>query len=477
MSRDYCRYHPAKPSVWHCDHCHHDLCTECVPGSRENYDGATPACTLCNMPLTYLGAANVAEPFWQQAHRLFGYPLKSNGLVTLLFILFASALLPHNLLGVLGLVFLGAFTVHYGLNIIERVRDGNMTPPSLAEIFNERGEHLFLKQIAVLVLLGLFVAAAGMLGSLLGGLMLAFVLAAIPASTMLLATTRSVTDAVHPGNLAILMWRIGPSYALLWICLMVVAAGPTLVTPLLTQVLPQQAIFPAFMSVSSYFTFVTYAMMGYILYEKQAKLGFASNDDFGEMLEHKQFLIRRALAEARIFAAEGRHEQALDSLVKAIQVDESNAELREFYYRVVSATNDEEAIRRNTNSICEFFVLRRKLPHKAAIYCLETRKRFPDFIPNDSTACHLIAERWFEEGRYKDAAGLLLKLHKTAPEYPEMFAALLLMARIFFEGFNAPDKAKALLEQIRRKYPDHSEMHKVDRLIEVIGYTPVPSAG
>ena len=475
MSKEYCNYHPAKPSVWRCKSCRIPFCPECVPGSRENYDGETPRCALCNEPLTYLGGANMAEPFWTQAGTFFGYPLKTTGLMTLGFIALTSALLPVNLIGIIGLVFLAALTIHYGLRIIDSVRQGQLEPPRFTEMFQRDSENLFFKQIAVIIMLTLFVGAANYLGTLIFGLTLVFVLLAIPASTMLLAMTSSVLEAVNPRNLALLMLRIGPTYLLLWFCLMVVAAGPTLVTPMLVELLPQRALFPVSMAVSAYFTFVTYAMMGYILYEKQAKLGFTSDDDFGEHLEYKQFMVRRALANARILAGANRYEQALDVLRTGIGIDEANAELRELYYRVVSTTNDAEAIRRNTNSICEFFIARRA-PAKAAYFFLETRKHYPDFTPSDSAACHRIAEHCFEHGKVKEAAGLLLKLHKTAPEYPEMVSALILMARIFFEGMNARDKAIALLKQLQTRHPDHPESARMQRLLEIMNHDSPASA-
>lgn len=469
MAKEHCKYHPTKPSVWRCEHCRIPFCPDCVPGSLENYDGETPRCTLCNTTLTYLGGANMAEPFWTQAGTFFRYPLKLTGLATLGFIGVISALLPQNLIGVIGLLFLSAFTIHYGLRVIDNVRYGEMEPPRFSDVFARNSEHLFIKQITVFILLGMFVGAGLYLGTALGMLVLAFVVLAVPASTMLLAMTSSVTEAVHPRNLALLMWRIGPTYLLLFICLLIVAAGPTLVTPMLVELVNERALFPVSMTVSAYFTFVTYAMMGYILYEKQARLGFASQDEFGEHLEYKTFMVRRALAEARIFAAAGRHEQALDALRIGIGIDESNAELRELYYRVVAATNDEEAIRRNANSICDFYMSKRNAI-KAAHFCMETRRRYPDFSPNDSVVCHGVAEQFFEQGKHKDAASLLIRLHKTAPEYPDMVSALVLMARIYFEGLNQKDKAIALLQQLKTRHPDHTEMPRIDRLLEVMNY-------
>lgn len=469
VSKEHCTYHPAKPAVWRCDHCRVEKCTDCVPGSRENHEGGLPRCILCNSELRYLGAANLAEPFWTQAGLFFAYPLKTSGLATLAFMTILAAVLPQNLIGVLGALFIAALTVHCGLRIIDRVSDGDMSPPPLEELLKRDGEHLFLKQMAVLIVLAIFVGAAGYLGPLIGGAVTVFVLLAIPASTMQLAMTRSVMDAVHPKNLALLMLRIGPTYLLLWFCLMVVAAGPTLVMPMLIELLPPQALYPAFTAVSAYFTFVTYAMMGYILYEKQAELGFASNRDFGETLDYKPFMTRRALAHARILASANRQPEALDILRNAVGIDESNPELRELYFRIVSTTADEEAIRRNTNSIIEFFVVRRA-PARAASFCLETRKRYPDFVPSDSVACHRVAEQLFEQRRFQDAAALLISLHKNAPKYPDMLEALILMARIFFEGLNAKEKAIALLKQVRARHPEHPEIPRIDRLLEVMTY-------
>lgn len=112
----------------------------------------------------------------------------------------------------------------------------------------------------------------------------------------------------------------------------------------------------------------------------------------------------------------------------------------------------------------------RNIVVKAAHFCLETRKRYPDFTPADATACHYIAEQFFEQGRHKDAASLLIKLHKTAPAYPDMVQALVLMARIYFEGMNQKDKAIALLQQIKSRHPDSAEMPRIDRLLEVMNY-------
>ncbi|HEX7029751.1 MAG TPA: hypothetical protein VF254_04085 [Gammaproteobacteria bacterium] len=467
MAREHCKFHSTSPAVWRCERCRMPLCPDCVPGSRENYDNAMPACALCASELKYLGGANIAKPFWTQAGAFFAYPLKTAGLVTLIAMTAVSAVLPPTMIGLIGMLLLSAFSVHYGLHIIDRVRNGDMSPPKLADVFARDAEHLFLKQLGVLILLGLFVTGAAYLDPVLGFFAGLFVLLAFPASTMLLAMTGSVMDAVHPRNLALLMLRTGPAYLLLWVCLMIVGAGPSLVMPLLAPLLPEQAVFPAIMFVSAYFTFVTYVMMGYLLYEKQAELGFASHENFGEHLDYKPFMTRRAMANARIMASVGRHAQALETLRTAIGVDEANADLREMYYRIVLDSGDEEATRRNANSICDFYISR-KLPLKAANFCLETRKRYADFVPKDSTACHQVAEKWFEQGRHKEAAALLLHLHRTAPEYPEMVSAIILVARIFFEGLNAKDKAIALLQQIRTRHPEHPEIARVDRLLEVM---------
>src|SRR5690606_30966980 len=141
-------------SVWHCEECRHGLCPECVPGSRENHDGDLPRCAVCNSELRYLGAANLAEPFWTQAHRLFAYPFKPSGLVVLALMAGVAALLPANLIGLIGLIMLFSFSVHYGLNIIEQVRYGDMTPPTFGEILQQQGEWLFLKQIGLLLVFG-----------------------------------------------------------------------------------------------------------------------------------------------------------------------------------------------------------------------------------------------------------------------------------------------------------------------------------
>ncbi|HEX7046026.1 MAG TPA: hypothetical protein VF275_00445 [Gammaproteobacteria bacterium] len=467
MAKEHCKFHSTKPAVWRCERCRMPLCPDCVPGSRENYENEMPDCALCSSGLKYLGGANIAKPFWTQAGAFFTHPLKTAGLVTLVVMTAISAVLPQSMIGLIGMLLLSVFTVHYGLNIIERVRYGDMVPPKLADVFEPDAVQLLLKQIAVMILLGLFVVGAAFLDPVLGFFAMLFVLLAVPASTMLLVMTGSVTEAVHPRDLALLMLRIGPTYLLLWVCLMIVAAGPSLVMPMLAPVLPEQALYPAFMFVSAYFTFVTYVMMGYILYEKQAVLGFTSHEDFGETLDYKVFMTRRAIANARIMASANRHAQALETLRTAIGVDESNADLRELYFRIVSDSGDEEATRRNANSICDFYISR-KLPIKAANFCAQTRKRYPDFVPKDSTACHQVAEQWFEQGHHKDAAALILHLHKNAPEYPDMVSALILVARIFFEGMDAKEKAIALLLQVRLKHPDHPEMPRVNRLLDVM---------
>ncbi|MDX1442601.1 MAG: hypothetical protein R3270_02355 [Gammaproteobacteria bacterium] len=439
----------------------------CVPGSNENHEDGFPRCVLCNERLRCLGGENIAAPFASRLGWFPSYPFRRFGLLLLLLIAGIAAILPDNTPGLIGLVPLFGFALHYSLTALDGIRHGRMTAPSIRQAFSTQADHLFPKLLSVIFLLGLFVGAAAFLGTVAAVGALVIVTLAIPAATMMLALTRSIREAVNPAKLFVLAVNIGPAYLLLWTCLVIAACGPVIALALYGNTLPHLLLFPAVVTGSAYFLIATYAMMGYLLFARQAELGFACEEDFGKTLEFRQYRVEKLLAGAKILAAEGRHSAALEALEEAVEHDRQDARLRDFYYRVVSATKDREAIERNTRSICEFYLGRGK-PARAAEYCEKTISLYPDFLLKSADDTVAVAQTWFEHGKHDHAVRFLAALPKIAPEGFDHVPAQLLLARILFEGNGEDEKARIVLEKLRGQAEKHPLREEIERLLGIV---------
>lgn len=455
MSSDCCKYHSAAPAVWRCEHCPVQWCQRCYPALPQV--GVRRHCPLCRQPMRYLGAANSAEPFWQRMPDFFLYPLQLQPLLLLGLVTLAAFILPASLLGVgLAILFL-ALVLRYNCLVLERRSLGDRQAPAVMEVVGGQ-DHIFLKLVGVYLGYGLLASTLGrwgVTGAITGWLL--FYIVSL-ASVMLLATSRSLRTALNPVELASLIGKLGWTYVAMFLVISLISAGPGYIVGLLAgqgeqlsqlRVLWVQAGLAASFT---YFNIVTFALMGYVLYQRQGELGYFALEEAEEAPDEREL----ELAQADIFLREGRYEDAARFLAAAMEEYPDDLDIRERYQRLLVARGEREKWLQHTPRLLVQLLNARQDRRAAEVY-LELLGVESGYRPPQLQVRLLLAKELFRMGRHKPAAFLLHNAHKEWPGNPELADAYFLAAKVYAEGLNEDRKGLQLLQYLTRTFPDHRD--------------------
>lgn len=273
--------------------------------------------------------------------------------------------------------------------------------------------------------------------------------------------------AVNPLKLLHFTLIIGWPYWLLWLSTSAVSAAPALLLPAVVGKLPVWLLLPLVAFVTSYFSIVTSAMMGYICLTRQRKLGVAAQVEDEEFLEALEFDRLKALADAGILLREGRHEEARKTLVTVLRQQPDDIALNERYYRLLLATDDKKALRELGPHLLERFVKLNQAHKAAELYLATTRSHGAPTI-DKSLLRHQIAEALYRQRQFKPALALINNLHKEDPHYTRLDSAYLLLAKIYMDGFNRTDNSRKLLAFVRSKFPKSAVLGEVKQLETIL---------
>ncbi|MBZ2188326.1 tetratricopeptide repeat protein [Alcanivorax sp. JB21] len=447
---EHCRYHSRQGASWHCPGCQTHFCNTCIPGGEENFRAGQPRCPLCSTSLAYLGEGRKPEPFWRMGPRFFAYGLHPRVLLFGLLAGWAGAWQGGLASGVLSL-FLYGLLLCYGLLIVSAVAAGDWEPPSMAEAMDHG--NLFVRQIAVLVLM--FVVPLFVLTQVLwlGLGLLVLTTVALPASVMLLALSRSVTVALNPLLWLKLMFTIGWPYLLLWLALLTVNSAPQVVGSLFAGALGNAVVQVLLGALAVYASVVAYAMMGYVLHERGDRLGLSATQARGKSLAPDEYERREALGLSHIYAREGRLDDARQRLEAVLNQQPNDRGLHDQLHRVLRLLKKDKALALHTERYCRLLVAQ-GYGGSAAGVVRATRQELKGFRPEDPALCHQLAEQLAEQGHWRDAAQLLVNMHQRAPDYRGLGDAYVLLARVYLEGDDRLPQAQQLMQFVATRFPD-----------------------
>ncbi|WP_347329794.1 tetratricopeptide repeat protein [Marinimicrobium locisalis] len=471
MAKMDCQFFPGTPATWQCAQCQTFYGEHCIPAGHSGHWGRRgPACIRCNNPLSYLGNAVDAKPFWQQLPHFLAYPLHTHALIAIAVVAGLSLLLTAGLLAIAVALLISAILVKYGFAIIEQRGLGKTTPPTLSEAVGGDEDHLFLRQIALLVAMGAMAAFATGVSAPLGLLVSGFLTLAIPASTMLLAVEKSVCRAINPLALLSLMVTVGWPYLLLWFCAQVIMTGSYYATAVFSNVAEGMVLLPITMALTAYFTFVLYTMLGYVLFEYQQELGYEVEPEDDTDMDAEAFAKAKALGESAVLLSDGEYDNARRCLRKALDSVRDDVELHLQYHKLLMLLEDDESLYNHGNYLLDLMAQRAELARGVTVF-LETQKRLPQFkVERPETAVKL-AELLWQQGQYRAMVRLLHNFHKQHPGHPTVPKAYLLVARAFSEPLNDEVKAIAIARYVVKKYPRCAQREELDQLIQVLNQT------
>jgi len=451
----YCHYHPADAARWHCDECQRFYCTACMPDA--DIRRRRGICPHCNRALQYRNDAVRIPPFWERTGSVFRYPLATDSLAVITICTLVPMLFSHSLMGLVLTAMLVAALIKYDYAVLTRTASGRMTPPPLLEAFSREGFSMALLQLGLFVAMGALVFLAARIGG--GALALiatVFLIAALPAAIMTLALEQNIIQAVNPLHLTSLMARIGWPYVILctYLILLLLTAGAT--RDFAAGHFPGYAGRALSGAVNSYFTLILFHLLGYTLYQYRDALGLdtgpdPNEDDRETVTRHPE---QRRDADLDMALKDGRYDRAQTLIMESLRREPHNAFRLQQLYRLLCARDDTAELYRQQERLLPW-LLDQPDPGPVLDYLKILADHDPAFQITDPETAHRCARLLYRMGEYRWVLRLLKDFHKRFPDYPDLAAAYLLVARTLANGLQQWDKAEPFLRFIEKRCPGH----------------------
>ncbi|BFM13493.1 hypothetical protein R50072_36460 [Simiduia litorea] len=448
---EYCHFHPLSSATFYCDHCLTNLCDHCVDDSQQR---GGERCISCAKQLISLGAAHSAEPFWRKLKEAFHYPLNGQSLTLIIGVALmtsVAAFIPFAI--VFYLMAVGAL-MRYSFACLENTANGKMTAPDITEAY-EGGVLLIFQLIGIVVIMTAAVFGVNQfLGEGLARLLAVFCILSFPAIIILFALNRNMFDAVNPLSIIQLILSVGLSYGVLLGLILVMSASVSVIHELIGA---EFSFINALLQgiVSNFYTIVAFHIMGYMIFQYQAELGFVAREDHGGIAKGKS---EQDLHNAKIDIALklGHYSQVVDLFGEANKKfpNEYNYYIRCFDFLCATKQTD-----RLEKFLPFYFDFLPKAQRADQIYPSFKRALglIPSYLPTTAKLRHQLAEQCQIKGDPKSALRMLNGIHKHFPSYAKLPAAYEVMERALGDIPNM-DKQRAqcklLIQSLKQKSAD-----------------------
>ncbi len=468
-----CDRHPTQPAWWYCPRCYKNLCPQCISKRSAGHlqEQTLYFCPKCNMEAITHDLSQTIQPFWARLHKFFVYPfssIQSIGMILVLSLL--STLLTKSGLVFLGLkVLLWAIMVKYSFESLRMTAEGRLTPPPLSEKVMVEDYGIVFKQIVLYIaLIAFFIFVVARTGPFLSIPYLIFCGLTLPAMLTILIINDSLIQALNPVVVVGVIYRIGWSYLLLLLFLLLLSGAPAALYFAVIQHLPAKTQLFMHTVASNYYTLITYHMLGYVILQFHHRVGYPVEL---ETILASMFPAGVAASQAADSAvASNPHEDLLDeiglliqegNLNKAIALIEERVDVRkiddpvlsERYVGLLKMQKQEQKLIDYAPRHLELAVKAGSKKDAVAIYlhCLRIDKAFAP----GAIVLFKIASWLNESEKSKEAIFALNTLIKQYPQDTMVPKAYYRAAQIFHERLKNDGQSKKILNGLIHKFPDH----------------------
>jgi TolA-binding protein len=435
-------------------------------------------CPNCNIPVQWLGVANIIDPFWKRMPQFFLYPFSFRPLLLMLGLsLIASLLTRPGIIGLLTTIAVWGVAFKYAYAILQSTARGDLTTPKLDSRTLSENFGPVVKQVGIYVAI-FFVAGIvfAKLGAAGGAVYLILATLFLPAMIILLVTTGSLIQAVNPMMFVTLALRIGWGYLLMYFFYSILGGAPALLGRHVIQFLPPLLQVFLFTLIKIYYTFISYHLMGYVILQYHQDIGYEVDvEDFkDEETEKDQAMAAADDPESRMLKRinqlikEGNFEGA-----REVIENETGGQgiagplLSERYFTLLKMTGAKNRLMVHGRNHLDLLVHGNKKTEAMDVY-VECLSRDPGFSPAAGALFKLGG--WFNEtGKSREAIGAFSKLTQAYPQDPLVPKSYFRAAQIFNDRLMNPEKAKKILNGLVKKYPDHDIIPFVQRYLLQMG--------
>lgn len=467
-----CKYHLHKKALWHCNHCDTPFCIDCCdvePGMH------SPRCLLCRNHMDSYGISDQVEPFWNKLNLFNGYPFQKNAM-SFLGIFLAIAFVAGIIVGFLDFwivsflawLLLFSIGVTYVFSVLTKVARGDFESPSYDEVTMNNSNDMTSKVITLyLIVIGIGVLdywAFGIIAVYVYQLLIGFF---FPAMMINLAMTKSVGAALNPSDLMRTVTGIGWPYLLLVLFVYLIGLGLEFAQGTLYFWLPEFISFPLIYGALAFFHIVMFSMLGYVVYQYHAELGYGIDAEQIMNNENVQQVAElRKLAHSDVYIQEGRFEDAEAALYETAKNPQYSSQALERLIKLNMARKNPVATVKAARAYYDQKDLFRHAPKALALY-QEIDAFEPRFKPMNANARAVLIGAIRNPKLLPVVEKLTSDMQDKLGQDPDLAKALSAEAKFYAEVMNDDDKAIDLLKSLLNKFPHGSHKIEAEKLLGV----------
>lgn len=422
-------------------------------------------CPACSNELQELSTGNLITPFWWRIPRFFAYPFNLSALAYIAVLAILSVLFFRpTLFGLLVQIIPFLVFLRYAYAVLTHTALGHMAPPPIDFSMINEGLELPFKQLGVYLFMGIAInVLLSFFGPLVAALYTIIMLVCLPATAMVIAIENSFIRAINPVALISIVTRIGWSYIILLVFLLILWGGTNVIMDL---VVSEQSSFHAALLVynlaSMYFLLVMFHMMGYVIYQYHEELGFDVEVDPEDQSDFRQLatttgaetVAHPAISEAEVLIRQGNIPEAITILRDSAAKDGSNLAVHEHLHKLLKISRQTQLWSETAPGYIRN-LLAESQTRKAADVFADVVAAVPSF--RLSTPDHVlpIASELKRAGRPKAALVAMDGFAKRFQGHNDVPDVYLLVAKTLCEDFKKDRKAKDILEHLLAHYPRH----------------------
>jgi len=476
--KKFCEYHSTKPAYWNCPKCGSYFCPDCIVTRKKGgvlQHENIHLCPKCNVETTWVGVANIIEPFWTRLPKFFTYPFSLQPLALIILLSIASLILSKlSIIGLLLKIVLWGILFKYSFSALKATAHGDLTPPGItSETISEDFMQVF-KQIAIYVIIGfIFFWLIPTAGIIVAVLFLLFVLLYVPAIIILLVTTNSLLHAVNPVVFTRLAFRIGRGYFLMYFFLILLYFAPFVLGQYIMKFFPTELFELFFGFAENYYIIISYHLMGYVILQYHEEIGYQVDyEDFKESVvktkEIKEDESTNMLNRVNIMIKDGKLDEAISFIKDTTKTHPiTDITLSERYLNLLIMKKRKPEMLKHCITHLDLLAHKNIKIKACEIYakCLTMNE---EFIPT-SFALFKIGGWLNETGKIKEAIRTYNRLTKAFPDDALVPKAYYRCAQIFHDRLMDPSRAKKILAALIKKYPEHEIIPQVKNYLNHMG--------
>lgn len=397
-------------------------------------------------------------PFWNRLRAISLYALRGDALLTIA--LLAAARLLMLLPGVGFVVSLAIWVgvYKYGFEVLRASANGRLDPPvGSMNVDEELGWSALRLQAGFVALNVVAYMFLGPVGGVAASVLLAF---GFPGAVMSLAIDENVWHALNPATWLSVMARLGWPYFVAVLLCFVINASMSNAQQLLLPFMPFLVAIVVFYFLAHYAVITTFHLMGYLIYQYHQELGYtveapvklksAAADPDQDLLDQCAGLVR-----------DGKPEAATELLRDQLRSRGGSEGVHTQYRKLLRLANDRNELLRHGREYLSVLLAQDKDKQALALAgeCFELDPAFAPAQPDEITR---LAHKAAQLGQPQLAVRLLSGFHKRFPKSRDIPKNYLLVAKLLNERLGKDAEALALLQQLKKAYPDHELMPEID---------------